>query len=383
MKSHGYTFLGALLCMSGASALSKNCSDILASKYQNYSEIALDRLQEWYRNDTGLWTSYDPSWWQSANALTTVIDMAAAGSSKAKTIADWVVPNTFTTAAAVNIENNHALRRQEENGYVNNYYDDEGWWAVAWMEAYDLYKTQDYLDTAELLFEDMAGGWGTNCSNGGIWWDKAKTGISSISDTLFIQTAAWLANRVGDDKKQHYVDWAVKAWTWFNSSIEYEPENHFIRGGIDVVTCQLPKDDNAFTYSHGVLVSGLTALWQATGETVYLDEAHGVASRVLTNMTKDGVLEEPRIDQAHPGQAAPQFKGVFMRGMAYLNSVSPRDAYATLARKSADSIWNNDRNNTADLGPYWQGPFYGDANASPHSSAMDALVAAWRATKSA
>jgi predicted alpha-1,6-mannanase (GH76 family) len=307
--------------------------------------------------------------------------MAIAGSSKAKTIANTVVPNTFTAAAAWDVKNNHALKRRDQNGYINGYYDDEAWWALAWLEAYDLTKKTDYLNTAEILFQDMTTGWGTNCSTGGLWWDKDHREIASISNTLFIEMAAWLATRVSSDKKSTYVNWAVKAWDWFRVSIMYEADKHFIVGDIDPKTCGLPNNPNAFTYAHGALVAGLLELSRATGNSSYLDEAHGVAARVISDMTtKAGVLEEPRIDQAHPGGAAPQFKGIFMRALARLHEASPRDAYVALAQRSADSIWANDRNGTA-LGPDWSGPFYGDANASPHSSAMDALVAAWRVTK--
>ncbi|CAJ2504308.1 Uu.00g117020.m01.CDS01 [Anthostomella pinea] len=338
-----------------------------ADHYQSSAEAALTKLQTWYNEDTGQWKSYTPSWWQSANQLTTLLDMVRLGSSEAAKIADTVVPNTF--------------HRNGDHAFKNAYYDDEGWWAVAWMRAYEVTHNKDYLETAEGLFKDMTGGWGTNCSaDGGLWWDKDHTDISPISNTLFIQVAAWLANRVPEDRKQYYADWAVKAWGIFRGSEMYWPEKHLVGGGIDIETCHTRETTWGYTYYDGTLISALCGLTVATGKEEYRDEAHLIAAAVMDTMSEDGELQEQHISQAHPGQAAPQWKGIFMRGLLHLHQQSPRPEYKAFAQKSADSILANDKNDEGALGPDWNGPFYGPANASPHSSAMDAVVAAWGAS---
>ncbi|KAK8040120.1 glycoside hydrolase family 76 protein [Apiospora rasikravindrae] len=400
-------FFLAALCLESIAALPQKASsnpisstqhakvDTRANTYQDHAEAALDRLQQWYNHDTGLWKSYNPSWWQSANALTTLVDMVQTGSPKAKKVADTVIPNTFQAAGAFNVREGHRLKRaaaaaaednkveEKKNPYSNGYYDDMGWWAMAWIKAYDVTGNKTYLATAEALFADMTTGWGTNCSAGGMWWDKKHTHIDPIADTLFLEVAAWLANRVPADKKSHYADWAVRAWDGFRRSPMYvsgEGE-HYVTAGISVKTCRLGKNPHGYTYSNGALVSGLVALSIATGNRDYLQEAHLIAHTIMKIMSKDGVLREPNIDQAHPGQAAPQFKGVFMRGLMRLHAADPRPEYRDFAQRCADSIWDKNRQGDAELGPDWNGPFHGPANASPHSSAMDGIVAAWRMTK--
>ncbi|KAI1084903.1 glycoside hydrolase [Whalleya microplaca] len=368
------------VCLAGFTGASKRCRAIsAASVYQANAETSLDKLMTWYREDTGMWDTYGfARWWQSANILTTLIDMAQYGSPKAQEVADDVIPHTFAVAGSWNLENRG--KREPEEAFVNEYYDDEAWWAIAWIKAFDATDNATYLRAAEDIFADLARGWGTNCSTGGEWWDKPHTQLNTISNTLFIEVGARLANRV-QDRKVYYTDWAVRAWDWFREeSGMYLPDQHLAAGGIDLQSCRPHEDPHSNTYSNGALIAGLVALSVATGQTEYLDEAHRVAGAVTTTMVKDGVLQEPHIIQSHPGESAPQFKGVFMRALTDLQVHSPRQEYKAFAQKTADSIWMNDRKDGA-LGPDYNGPFYEPPNASPHSSAMDAIVAAWRASQ--
>lgn len=127
--------------------------------YAQNAVAAANTLQQWYDSSTGLWNT--TGWWNSANCLTTLADLAAVETSIQK-VTDYVIPTTFAKAP-----NTFAHFR-------DGYYDDEGWWALAWIRSYDITGEQQYLDQAESLFEDMKGGWTTPCG-GGIWWDKAHT----------------------------------------------------------------------------------------------------------------------------------------------------------------------------------------------------------------
>jgi hypothetical protein len=69
-------------------------------------------------------------------------------------------------------------------GFINGYYDDEGWWALTWIDAYDLTGDEDYLATAQAIFRDMTGAW-DDLWGGGIYWGKQdgqpdRTGASAV-----------------------------------------------------------------------------------------------------------------------------------------------------------------------------------------------------------
>ena len=84
---------------------------------------------------------------------------------------------------------------------TRRYYDDEGWWALAWIAAYDLTGNAQYLAEAKTIFADMRSVFGkTPCSTnaggtGGIWWDRAHTYVNAIANELFLSVAAHLATR--------------------------------------------------------------------------------------------------------------------------------------------------------------------------------------------
>ena len=99
------------------------------------------------------------------------------------------------------------------NEWLDGFYDDDLWWALAWIAAYDVTKDTEYLKLAENIFKAVATTWGTNCGNGGIYWSWQRDYVNAIPNELFLSTAAHLANRVQD--KETYVEWARKEIEWF------------------------------------------------------------------------------------------------------------------------------------------------------------------------
>lgn len=73
-----------------------------------------------------------------------------------KAITDQVFPTTHTQAP-----NTFA-------GFLNDYYDDGLWWALAWIKVYDVTGDAMYLNTAATIFEDSKSIWGDSPC-GGLW----------------------------------------------------------------------------------------------------------------------------------------------------------------------------------------------------------------------
>ena len=106
-----------------------------------------------------------------------------------------------------------------------------------------------------------------------------------------------------------------------------------------------------------------------------MELANNFAKAAISELSDDnGILH----DRCGPycGPDGSQFKGIFVRNLQMLHEVAPDDVYADFIKKNAESIWQNDRDEGNMLSVNWAGPFINPANASTHSSAMDALVAA-------
>ncbi len=147
--------------------------------YRAWAAAAAGALQRWYRPRTGLWKS--AGWWNGANALTAVIQYSQRTGERGYLA---VIETTFARAQRVH------------PGFSNDYYDDDGWWALAWIAAFDLTGEGKYLDLARELFAGMAAGWDDVCG-GGVWWTRRKDYKNAIPNELFLLIAARLHQRPG------------------------------------------------------------------------------------------------------------------------------------------------------------------------------------------
>jgi len=196
--------------------------------------LAVKGLQSWYNKSTGLYGT--TGWWNSANAITTLADYAGvSGSNKF----NGVFKNTFSAA------------QKTSSGFINHYYDDEGWWALAWIDVYDRTHQQRYLNMAESIFANMAGGWSNNCS-GGIWWSKDRKYKNAIANELFLSVAAHLAQRAATPEARGiYLQWANREWQWFSHTGMIN-SRHLVNDGLDAHCRNNGK--TTWTYNQGVIL---------------------------------------------------------------------------------------------------------------------------------
>ncbi len=337
------------------------------------AEKAAAALQRWYVDRTGLYTT--TGWWNAANATTALVDLMRAGGSRAN---EAVLARTFTQAqiAVPKAEQTGALEKMTGMpGFLNDYYDDEGWWALAWIDAYDLTRQPRYLGMAQAIFTDMAGGWDSTCG-GGIWWSKERNYKNAIANELFFSVATHLAVRAQADSRQTYTDWAEKEWRWFTVSGMINAE-HLVNDGITIDKATGVCRNNGrtvWTYNQGVVLGALAEWSRMTDDPMLLMQARVLADAGLAHLTDDAGVLHDVCEPASCGADAPQFKGIFMRNLRALNGLVHEPRYTAFFRTNADSIWSKDRVHDDQFGLVWSGPAL-PADASTQSSALDALVA--------
>ncbi len=317
--------------------------------YQSQADVAIAALQAWYDPATALYSGV--TWWHSAICLDAVIDYTVRTSN---TTHAHIIPAIF--------------ERHQASNFVQNSYDDMAWWALAWINAFDLTGERRYLEMAQTIFTTMAGGWDEICG-GGVWWDFRRGYKNAIPNELFLTLAARLYQRVQNEES--YLTWAMREWEWFRQSGMLNA-SHLINDGLH--NCQ-NNGGPTWTYNQGVILGGLTDLYRITGKEGYLHEAESIADAVLTLLVNDeGILIEPCEATGCDSNGA-QFKGIFMRNLGYLYRANRKEAYQAFIRHNVDSLWQRARNEQNQIGVHWSGPF-DSADASRQSSAAHAINAA-------
>lgn len=331
-------------------------------------------LQRSYLPQTGLYQT--TGWWNSANAITVLTDLMHASGSHTYA---RVLANTFTQAQITVPKQQQVgplTKMTGFPGFLNDYYDDEGWWALAWIDAYDVTGEQHYLSMAESIFADMSGGWDSTCG-GGIWWSKDRNYKNAIANELFFSVAAHLATRVPGDRRQAKADWAAKEWQWFQTSGMLN-NDHLINDGLildkTTNTCR-NNGRTTWTYNQGVILGALAEWSRSNQDANALLSARLIADSALMHLTDyEGILHDP-CEPQHCGADAPQFKGIFVRNLGALDAIVHQPRYQAFLSSNAQSIWQANRTPDDRLGLVWSGPPLA-LDASTQSSALDLLVAA-------
>jgi predicted alpha-1,6-mannanase (GH76 family) len=298
------------------------------------------------------------SWWQAAVALSTL-----------ETYQQATGDSSYSFAIR------HAFADHAAGDFEDKFDDDTSWWGLAWLQAYQITRSPQYLAMAETDANYVHRQWDNTCG-GGVWWKTSPHAYkNAIPNELFLELTAWLHNTIRGDKK--YLGWAEAEWSWFSGSGMINGSN-LVNDGL-TGACE-NNHGTTWTYNQGVILAGLSQLYMATKNTSLLTEAERIARAAISHLSVGGVLQEP-CDGIECGKSTggdPQsFKGIFVRDLKVLAVTARTSQFNRFFRMQARSIEAHDTSRSHRLGMVWAGPL-ADRNPDSQASAEAALVAALR-----
>ena len=224
-----------------------------------------------------------------------------------------VITTTFTAA-----QSQHAK-------FVNTYYDDNAWWALAWIAAFDLTRESRYLEAARTIFAWNTAAWDNSCG-GGLRWHAKSTYKNAITNELFITLAALLHQR---SPGGGYLTWAQRGWEWFIARGFIGPAG-LVNDGI-TLACQ-NNGATTWTYNQGVILGGLAALSEITGDRGYLTQGEAIAAAALR-----GLL--PAASSPNPASPAPPATRTRLSSKASSSATCTTSGCAVASPATAASSW--------------------------------------------
>ncbi len=362
--------------------------------YKMQSANGIAALQTLYNNSSGspsrgLFCTGIPTgtcWWESANELNTIITYMEQAHSKTY-IHD--IGRTFSYAA------NEELH--STGPFLDRYYDDDGWWAMTWINAYQLTGNIAYLHMAENIFTYIRTyGWSTAC--GGGVWQFAGLGQKNqlptkdaIVNALYIALAARLYQETHNQIYLQGDAGALATMSWFLHSgyiTSQGRQRYLVNGSLSSATCQ-PVTGYKQSNVQGMIIGALVNIYQITKNQAYLNLAQNIADAVLIDrnnsnpplVDRNGVLTEacthaPDCNQS-PAKSYLQYKGIFMRNLYCLNNVARAAKYSAFLTQNASWLIKTypADNNPVFYGFSWDSYSVQSPNQATQGSALDLLNA--------
>ena len=244
--------------------------------------------------------------------------------------------------------------QQNRNSFLNDFYDDMEWNALALLRAYDATGDEKFKNAATLLWNDIKGGW-NETMGGGIAWRKS---MLYYKNTPANAPAAILAARLytksgnaGD------LEWSKKIYSW-QRDILYNSTTGWVYDGINSDNDGERNNTWKFTYNQGTFIGAAVELYRITGEESYLNDAMQAADFTLSDGGLTNLSDNLLRDEG--GGDGGLFKGIFVRYFTQL-ILTPglpaqhKNRYANFIKNNAETLWyKGTAKKNILFGTYWK-----------------------------
>lgn len=225
------------------------------------------------------------------------------------------------------------VKKKNGNTFLNDYYDDMEWNALAILRVYRATGENKYKEAALEIWESIKQGWNDN-AGGGISWVKGQEySKNACSNGPACILAARLYQEFGDEENK---EWALKIYDWEKATL-FNSNNGMVYDNINANTGEINKDW-VFTYNEGTFIGSAVELHQIMGEKSYLNDAVLAADYTISTLVENSILK----DEGNGDGGL--FKGIFIRYFTDLIQQDRLDAgskrrYVRFLEKNAETLW--------------------------------------------
>lgn len=210
------------------------------------------------------------------------------------------------------------------------YMDDNGWWGLAFLDAYRATGNRRWIADAKraLVFMDR---YGWDAKAGGMWWDadqQKKTSEGLAAATLIAAQLYRVTHRAS------YLALARKYLAWANAKTRNRAQ-HNLYGRSDT-------DGTVMNYVEGMFVAAHAELCRATKSKSYCAKAEQLATASLAEFPVDAGW-------------APETDSIYLRWMLHLYELDGNSRLYALAYRNAQRAFANARDSQGLWSLRWDG----------------------------
>jgi predicted alpha-1,6-mannanase (GH76 family) len=282
--------LAALMALaSGSIARAQALYGPVADSVQNQTHSRFFNGTYYRANNGGTETFH---YWWNAHALDALIDASLRTRNP-------IYPQRMKTLL-------RGMRTANGGTYLNNFYDDMEWLALACLRAYELTGDPEYLTVAEQLWVDIKGG----LSSGLFSWNKTcrpgcKNTIASTPAIILGARLHGLRSNAADFQMIQSVYANVKARV-------VDPATGAVWDGVNLTTGDVNRA--VYSYNQGMFMGAGLELYKLTGNSAYLSDALRTANWALDSRSPGGMIFGTETGGGDGGL----FKGILVRYLALL-----------------------------------------------------------------